>query len=68
MPGLNDRTTDPLELRRITLKRETKQQLFIAWVERDAELYKNYYSAMLQKSGKDGLISVAKVSQEELQK
>ena len=68
MPGKNDLTTDPLELRRITVNRGSSQKIFAAWVDGDAKLYKKYYSAMLEKTSKDGLTSVATLCKEELQK
>ncbi|MDX1775558.1 MAG: polysaccharide deacetylase family protein [Desulfobulbales bacterium] len=66
LPGLNERTTNPLELRRIVVKRDTSQQVFIDWINRKPELYKKYYTELLQKADKDGLTAVAKVSREEL--
>ncbi len=68
MPGINDVTTNPFELRRITANRGSSQKIFTAWVDRDAKLYKNYYSAMLKKANKDGLTSVAKLCEKELLK
>ncbi len=68
MPGINDATTNPFELRRITANRGSSQKIFTALVDRDAKLYKNYYSGMLKKARKDGLTSVAKLCEEELLK
>ncbi|MBE9521139.1 MAG: polysaccharide deacetylase family protein [Proteobacteria bacterium] len=68
MPGMNDATTNSFELRRITANRGSSQKIFTAWVDRDAKLYKNYYSGMLKKARKDGLTSVAKLCEEELLK
>jgi peptidoglycan/xylan/chitin deacetylase (PgdA/CDA1 family) len=68
MPGSNGFSTDPLELRRIIIKKDTSLKEFIAWVERQESLYRNYYSIMLKKTTRDGLTAVAELCKEELQK
>ena len=68
MPGINELSTNSLELRRIIIKRNTSLEEFIAWVAREENLYKRYYSVMFKKASKDGLASVAELCREELQK
>ena len=68
MPGINLSTTDPYELRRIIVNKMNSQKDFIDWVEGKPELYRKYYSEMLKKATRDGLVSLANLCKEELLK